>query len=49
MLKLLTLAQAEWQSETAQAELKTLKHDLLNLNGLPIKTTKKRWKINGEL
>ena len=42
LLKLLTLAQTEWQSETTQAELKTLRHDLLNLNGLPVKTTKKR-------
>ena len=41
--KLLTLAQAEWQSKTAQAELKTLKQDLLNLNGLPVTTTKKKW------
>ena len=42
VLKLLTLAESEWQSETAQTELKKLKRDLLNLNGLPVKTTKKR-------
>ena len=42
VLKLLTLAQTEWQSETTQAELKALKQDLLTLNGLPIKTTKKK-------
>ena len=46
VLKFLTLALAEWQSETAQAELKTLKRALLNLNGLPVKTTKKRVKTN---
>ena len=49
VLKLLTLAQAEWQNETTQAELKTLKRELLNLNGLPVKKTKKRWKANNEL
>ena len=41
--KLLTLAQAEWQSKTAQAELKTLKKDLLALKDLPITTIKKRF------
>ena len=46
VLKLLTLAQAEWQSETAQTELKKLKRELLNLNGLPVKKTKKRIKTN---
>ena len=40
--KLLILAESEWQSETAQTELKKLKRELLNLNGLPVKTTKKR-------
>ena len=40
--KLLTLAESEWQSETAQAELKKLKSELSNLNGLPVKTTKKK-------
>ena len=40
--KLLTLAESEWQSETAQTELKKLKQELLNLNGLPVKTTKKK-------
>ena len=42
VLKLLTLAQTEWQSENAQEELKTLKRDLLDLNGLPVKKTRKR-------
>ena len=42
VLKLLTLAQAEWQSETTQAELKTLKQDLRKLKSLPVKTTKKK-------
>ena len=40
--KLLTLAETEWQSETAQTELKKLKRELSTLNGLPVKTTKKR-------
>ena len=40
VLKLLTLAQAEWQSETTQAELKKLKKEILNLRSLPITTTK---------
>ena len=44
--KLLTLAESEWQSETAQTELKSLRHDLLKLNGLPVTTIKKRVRTN---
>jgi len=42
VFKFLTLAESEWQSETAQTKLRKLKRALSTLNGLPVKTTKKK-------